>query len=106
VRAHCPSAQTLRLISNKWAVEILFALAEHPTTRFADLRRSLGRITAKELTRQLRKLESVGLINRRVYAEVPPRVEYGLLPMGRSLLAPLEGLGRWSEGWSQELSGR
>ncbi len=70
-----------------------------------DLRRSLGRITAKELARQLRKLESVGLISRAVYAEVPPRVEYRLLPMGRFLLAPLEALGHWSEGWSQELRG-
>ncbi len=105
VRAPCPSTRTIRLISNKWAVEILFALAERPVTRFTDLRRSLGRLTAKDLTRQLRKLEAAGLISRRVHAEVPPRVDYSLQPMGRTLLAPLEALGRWSEGWNQELLG-
>lgn len=94
--APCPSARTLRLVANKWSVEILFALRAGGVVRFRALQRSLPRVTQKELTRHLRRLESNGLVEREVFAEVPPRVEYRLTERGRSLLVPLEALGRWS----------
>lgn len=96
-RRPCPSAETIRLISNKWSVEILFALAEPHAVRFRELQRMLGRVTQKELTRHLRRLEQHGLVSRTAFAEVPPRVEYELTPKARELLTPLESLGRWSE---------
>jgi DNA-binding HxlR family transcriptional regulator len=64
--------------------------------RFRELQRGLGRITQKELTRHLRRLEASGLVAREVFHEVPPRVEYRLTDLGRSLLGPLEALGQWS----------
>jgi DNA-binding HxlR family transcriptional regulator len=92
----CPSARTIRLVSNKWAVEILFRLGAAEVIRFGELQRSLGRITQKELTRNLRALERSALVGREIFPEVPPRVEYRLTPLGRSLLGPLRDLGRWS----------
>jgi DNA-binding HxlR family transcriptional regulator len=85
----------IRLVSNKWAVEVLFRLAQLKVVRFKELQRDLGRVTAKELTRQLRALERNGLVDRQVFAQVPVRVEYRLTARGRSLLTPLEGLARW-----------
>ena len=96
----CPSAQTIKLISNKWSVEILFALEGAAPVRFGELQRALGRVTQKELTRHLRRLEQHGLVTRTVFPEVPPRVEYQLTEMGRKLLAPLDELGRWSQLWA------
>jgi DNA-binding HxlR family transcriptional regulator len=93
----CPSARTLRLVANKWSVEILFELGGGDgAVRFRELQRRLGRITQKELTRHLRRLEANGLVAREIFAEVPPRVEYRLTSLGRSLLEPLTLLGRWS----------
>ena len=97
IQVPCPSARTLKLVASKWSVEILFALRAGEVVRFRELQRAVGRITQKELTRHLRSLEHAGLVARQVFAEVPPRVEYRLTPMGGSLLVPLEELGRWSE---------
>jgi DNA-binding HxlR family transcriptional regulator len=94
-RLSCPSAATIRLISSKWSVEILFRLAARGVVRFRELQRDLGAVTQKELTRHLRQLESRGLVAREVFAEVPPRVEYRLTGLGESLLPPLEALARW-----------
>lgn len=93
----CPSARTLRLVSNKWSVEILFRLRALEVARFRELQRDLGRVTQKELTRHLRRLEAAELVSRQVFAEVPPRVEYRLTPLGASLLEPLGALARWSQ---------
>ena len=102
--APCPSARTLRLVANKWSVEILFALRGDGVVRFTELRRALGRVTQKELTRHLRRLEAAYLVSRQVHAEVPPRVDYRLTESGRSLLVPLEKLGEWSRQFEETKS--
>ncbi len=94
----CPSARTLQLVSNKWSVQILYRLGVLGVARFRELQRDLGRasrISQKELTKHLRRLEGHGLVAREVFPEVPPRVEYRLTPLGHSLLEPLAALARW-----------
>ncbi len=88
----------LELLSGRWAFPVLYQLlqAEGPI-RFGQLQRSVGRVTQKELTKTLRVFEERGLVRRKVYAQVPPRVEYRLTSLGASLGEPLCGLARWSE---------
>lgn len=92
----CPVETTLMLIGDKWKVLILRDLMPG-TKRFNELRRSLGGVSQKVLTAQLRDMETKGLVERRVYAEVPPRVEYSLTPLGRSLSPVLEAMRVWGE---------
>ena len=80
----CPVETTLMLISDKWKVLILRDLLPG-TKRFGELRKSIGQVSQKVLTAQLRQMEASGLLTRTVYAEVPPRVEYTLTDLGRSL---------------------
>ena len=93
---NCPMEATLDLIGGKWKSVILFRLNEG-TKRFSELGRLLPRITPRMLTQQLRDLERDGLVKRRVYAEVPPRVEYSLTDMGRTLQPVLDALKAWGE---------
>ena len=79
----CPVETTLMLISDKWKVLILRDLMPG-TRRFGELKKSIGTVSQKVLTAQLRDMEAKGLVTRRVYAEVPPRVEYSLTDLGRS----------------------
>ena len=90
----CPVATTLTLISDKWKVLILRDLMPG-TKRFGELKKSIGTVTQKVLTAQLRQMEASGLLTRTVYAEVPPRVEYTLTDLGRSLQAPIDALRTW-----------
>ena len=90
----CPVETTLSLISNKWRVLILRALVSG-TRRFGELRKSIGHITQKVLTSNLRDMEEQGLLTRTVYAEVPPRVEYTLTELGRSLNPILQAMSDW-----------
>ena len=80
----CPVETTLMLIGDKWKVLILRDLLPG-TKRFGELKKSIGTVSQKVLTAQLRDMEENGLVSRRVYAEVPPRVEYSLTELGRSL---------------------
>ena len=100
----CAVERVLDVIANKWAVPILFVLtrSEAPV-RFRALQRALGEMSQKELTRHLRELERFGLIARTVYPEVPPRVEYVLTALGRSLQPALQGLAVWGEEHAREL---
>jgi DNA-binding HxlR family transcriptional regulator len=95
---HCPAARAMDLIAHKWTIHILFALHEAAgPIRFLRLQRAVSPITQKELTKRLRDLERSGLVDRRVFAEVPPRVEYRLTELGSSLIPTLAGLHEWAE---------
>ncbi|GGW97024.1 winged helix-turn-helix transcriptional regulator [Streptomyces lomondensis] len=94
--ATCPSRTSLARIANKWTAMVVIALSGG-RMRFRDLRTTVDGISAKVLTETLRDLERDGLVARHVYAEMPPRVEYELTPLGRTLHTPLQALGRWAE---------
>ena len=91
----CPVETTLTLISDKWKVLILRDLM-NGTMRFGELRKSIGQVSQKVLTAQLRQMEGSGLLTRTVYPEVPPRVEYALTPRGESLMPHLVSLIGWA----------
>lgn len=94
----CPVETTLTLIGDKWKVLILRDLMDG-TKRFGQLRKSIGHVSQKVLTAQLRAMEESGLLIRKVYAEVPPRVEYTLTDLGRSLKPVLDAMQNWGEGY-------
>ena len=87
----CPVETTLTLIGDKWKVLILRDLMPG-TKRFGELKKSVGNVSQKVLTAQLRTMEESGLVNRKVYAEVPPRVEYSLTELGKSLKPILDSM--------------
>jgi DNA-binding HxlR family transcriptional regulator len=87
--------RTLAMLSRKWSVEILYVLA-NGTRRHSALLYEVGEVSKKTLTQTLRALERDGLVARRVHAQVPPRVEYSLTPLGWSLTEPLMALYEWS----------
>lgn len=90
----CPVSATLRVIGGKWKPVILWEM-ENGTLRFGQLRRAIPGITQKMLTQQLRELEHDGIVWRKVYAEVPPRVEYGITPYGQTLRPVLNEMAAW-----------
>lgn len=90
----CPVASTLELIGGKYKALILWHLSERPL-RFSELRKQIGSATAKMLTQQLRELEAQALIHREVYPIIPPKVEYSLTELGRSLLPILVAMRDW-----------
>lgn len=92
----CPVETTLTLISNRWKVLILRDLLPG-TMRFGQLKKSIGHVSQKVLTANLRDMEEKGLLTRKVYAEVPPRVEYTLTDLGYSLKPVLDALQKWGE---------
>ena len=92
----CPVGTTLLLIGDKWKVLILRDLLDG-TKRFGALKNSVGTISQKVLTQNLRKMEEDGLVIRTVYPEVPPRVEYSLTELGYSLQPIMNALGEWGE---------
>ena len=96
----CPVETTLTLISDKWKVLILRDLMPG-TTRFGELKKSIGTVTQKVLTAQLRQMEASGLLTRTVYAEVPPRVEYTLTDLGRSLRPVLDAMEAWGKAYQE-----
>ena len=95
-KSTCPSRGVLDLIADKWTVLIIHTLAK-ATMRHNELARALGDISQKVLTQALRKLERNGIIIRTVFPVVPPRVEYALSPLGRSLITVLGTLSSWAE---------
>lgn len=92
----CPVETTLTLIENKWKVLILRDLLPG-TKRFGELKKSIGSVSQKVLTAQLRDMANSGLVNRKVYPEVPPRVEYSLTELGQSLKPILDAMQNWGE---------
>ena len=98
----CPVETTLTLIGDKWKVLILRDLMPG-TKRFGELKKSIGNVSQKVLTAQLRAMEESGLLTRTVYAEVPPRVEYTLTELGTSLKPILDALWNWGEEYKAAL---
>lgn len=94
--ADCPSRLVVERIGDKWTLLVFMALRRR-VLRFGELRDLVGVVTPKVLTQTLRSLERDGLVQRTVYAEVPPRVEYALTDLGRSLLGPIDAIRAWSE---------
>ena len=98
----CPVETTLTLISDKWKVLILRDLLPG-TKRFGELKKSIGHVSQKVLTAQLRQMEQSGLVNRKVYAEVPPKVEYSLTDVGYSVKPILDAMWTWGEEYQKEM---
>lgn len=101
VPQRCPVAVTLDVIGGKWKPLILYYLFQE-TRRFNELRRMLPHVTQQMLTLQLRELERDGVVHRKVYAEVPPKVEYSLTERGRSLEPILLAMLDWGEVYQRE----
>ncbi|HEY6112438.1 MAG TPA: helix-turn-helix domain-containing protein [Chthoniobacterales bacterium] len=98
----CPSRLVLERIADKWTALIIQILSKD-TMRYSALQQRIGGISQKMLTQTLRSLERDGLVQRKVYPVVPPRVEYSLTRLGRTLIDPLRALCRWSEKHLPEL---
>jgi DNA-binding HxlR family transcriptional regulator len=98
----CPSRLVLERIADKWTALIIQILSKG-TMRYSALQQQIGGISQKMLTQTLRSLERDGLVQRKVYPVVPPRVEYSLTRLGRTLIQPLRALCRWSEKHLPEL---
>ena len=94
--AKCPSRENLCVLSNKWSLLVLLALSGK-TLRFTDLHQKVSGISQKMLAQTLRTLEAAELVRRRVYAEIPVRIEYSLTARAKCLAAPIEKICRWAE---------
>ncbi|WP_251860826.1 helix-turn-helix domain-containing protein [Clostridium sp. Marseille-Q2269] len=99
----CPVSVTVNLIGGKWKAVILWHLMEQSVLRFNELSKYVKQATPKMLTQQLRELERDGLINRKVYPVVPPKVEYSLTDFGKSMAPILKSLSAWGEEYMKEL---
>lgn len=99
----CPVETTLLLIGDKWKVLILRDLIDG-TKRFGELKKSVGSISQKMLTQQLREMEEDGLVKRKAYAEVPPRVEYSLTEDGMSLKPILDSMWAWGNQYKKKIN--
>lgn len=100
----CPVETTLTLISDKWKVLIIRDLLPG-TKRFGELKKSIGSVSQKVLTSQLRQMEESGLLIRTVFPEVPPRVEYTLTELGQSLKPVLDAMCSWGERYREKENG-
>lgn len=96
----CPVETTLAVIHGRWKVLIIHHFLDG-MKRFGELHRALPGVSHRTLTKQLRELEASRLIRRRVYAEVPPKVEYSLTPLGESLKGVLVAMGEWGEAYAR-----
>lgn len=96
IETFCPIRDILSKIGDKWSVLILLALQQNEVVRFSELSRHIPDVSQKMLTVTLRSLESMGLVIRTVYPEVPPKVEYRLTDLGRSLLPHINSLVEWA----------
>ncbi|MDE5634368.1 MAG: helix-turn-helix transcriptional regulator [Muribaculaceae bacterium] len=92
----CPIRNVVSRFSGKWSMLVLCVLAENEATRFSEIGRAIPDISPKVLTETLKGLEADRLVSRKLYAEVPPRVEYALTPLGHSLMPHIKGLVAWA----------
>lgn len=93
--ATCPTRRVLDLVADKWTTLVIYLLSGG-TKRYGELQKAIGGISQKMLTQTLRRLEEDGLVKRTVFPVVPPRTEYELTPLGRTLQEPLKGLCAWA----------
>ena len=100
---NCPTRQVLDRIADKWTALIIGLLEDGPQ-RFSQLQRGIGGISQKMLAQTLRSLERDGLVLRTIYAEVPPRVEYELTPLGRTLIEPIAAIRIWAESYINNIT--
>ena len=100
--ADCQARVAAELLSGRWPMVVLYALSHGPA-RPGELREQIGGISQKVLTETLRRLEHNGLVQRRRYAEAPPRVEYSLTPPGEDLLVPIRALGDWAAAYADRI---
>lgn len=94
--AHCPAEITLEFLAGKWRPMIIFWLLDGPM-RFNELQRRLGKVTHRTLSRTLKEMVESGLVTRRDYGEIPPRVDYSLTPRGRGLQPVLAAMEQWAD---------
>ncbi|MFC9998925.1 winged helix-turn-helix transcriptional regulator [Nocardia sp. NPDC127526] len=99
----CPTRQILDHIAGKWTVLVIDALMHEGTMRYTDLSRRIGGVSQKMLTQTLRSLEYDGFVTRTVHPTIPPRVEYELTDLGRSLAEPITALRLWTEAHINEI---
>ena len=99
----CPIRDVLSRLGDKWSMLVLLTLHANGTMRFSDIHRTIADVSQRMLTVTLRTLEADGLVGRKVYAEVPPRVEYHLTEMGRTLIPHVESLVSWALEHTQEI---
>ena len=100
--SQCPSRDALALVADKWVILASAGLA-HGQMRHGELMKRIDGISQRMLTRTLREMEAAGLVERRIFAEVPPRVEYTLTSLGASLSGPAAALVQWSEARAGEV---
>jgi DNA-binding HxlR family transcriptional regulator len=96
-QANCPTQRVLETIADKWSVIVIYALSQEEMRRYSELQRVIGGISQKMLTQTLRKLERDGLVERKVYPVVPPKVEYSLTPLGHTLTELLKAICQWTQ---------
>ena len=96
---NCPIRDVLSRLGDKWSMLVLVTLKANGTMRFCDIHKTIADISQRMLTVTLRTLETDGLISRKVYAEVPPRVEYSLTELGKSLKPILDSMQAWGEAY-------
>lgn len=92
----CPVRNIISRFSGKWSILVLCVLAENEATRFNEVAKAIPDISPKVLTDTLKNLESAGLVARKLYAEIPPKVEYSLTELGKSLMPHIESLVGWA----------
>jgi DNA-binding HxlR family transcriptional regulator len=101
----CGMSLAIDVVGGKWKMHLMWVLAEGPV-RFGQIRRKLDGVSEKVLAENLRQLEASGIVHRELYAEVPPRVEYSLTPLGESLNRALAPLEVWGNSNREELTAR
>lgn len=102
VRDNCPMRRTLEILSGKWRTHIIYELCKNQICRFGELKKAVPRITNTMLTSTLRDLESLGIVRREQFNEIPPRVEYSLTEKGKGLLPVFFELAKWGETYLEE----
>ncbi len=98
---NCPVRNVLDKIGDKWSLLVLMVLDHNEVLRFNEIHKSIGDISQKMLSVTLKSLEADGFVSRKVYAQIPPKVEYSITPLGKSLLPHIDALATWS---SQHMS--